>query len=52
MVELLKAGANANIVNKGKQTPLHIAVGKKSPECVKVLMKFNADPSVKVQIKH
>lgn len=50
MVELLKHKANVNIVNKKKQTPLHIAVGVTSPECIKILLKANADPSMKVLV--
>lgn len=52
MVELLKHKANVNIVNKKKQTPLHIAVGVTSPECIKILLKANADPSMKVLVSN
>lgn len=48
---LLKHKVNVNVVNNLKQTPLHIAVGVKSPECVKLLIKGKADPSLKVRRK-
>jgi ankyrin repeat protein len=50
MEELLKRGADANIVNKSKQTPLHISVGKGSVECVKLLLAHKANPSLKVML--
>ena len=46
---LLKHKVNVNVVNNLKQTPLHIAVGVNSPECVKLLIKNNANPSMKVR---
>lgn len=50
MIELLKNKAIVNILNKKKQTPLHIAVGVNGPDCVKILLKAKADPSLKVLI--
>lgn len=49
MKELIKRKANVNVVNKKKQTPLHIAVGVNGPECVNTLLKAEADPSQKVK---
>ena len=49
MEELLKRPeTNIDILNKENQTPLHIAVGKNSPKCVKILMQHQANPSLKV----
>lgn len=48
MIELLKKKANVDPVNKKKQTPLHIAVGKNGTECVKILLNAKANPSLKV----
>ena len=49
MEELLKRPeTNVDILNKENQTPLHIAVGKNSPKCVKILMQHQANPSLKV----
>lgn len=48
MIELLKNKANVDPVNKKKQTPLHIAVGKNGTECVKILLNAKANPSLKV----
>jgi ankyrin repeat protein len=50
MEELLKRGADANIVNKCQQAPLHISVGKGSVECVKLLLAHKASPSLKVTL--
>lgn len=52
MVELLKNKPNVDIVNKKKQTPLHIAVGVKGPDCVKILLEAKADPSMKVLVSN
>jgi len=44
---LLKNGANPNRQNKFSQTPLHLAILLKNKTAIKLLLKYNADITIK-----
>lgn len=48
LVELLKHGANMEIKNSNKETPLQTAVDNNNPEFVKELLKHGANPNHKM----
>ena len=45
---LLKKGAKTDVKNKNGLTPLHVAVGKGSHACTKVLIGHGASVNIKV----
>ena len=46
---LLKAGANPNVTDYDGNTPLIVAARKHSPELVKMLLDYGADPDLKTK---
>ena len=49
--ELIKLGANVNVLNRDNQTPLHCAAFRNNTEMVEVLLKNGADKNVLNKIK-
>ena len=45
---LIKKGAIIDSTNRGRCTPLHVAVNKQFPVCVQVLLKYGCDVNVQV----
>ncbi len=47
---LIKKGAIIDSTNRGRCTPLHVAVNKQFPACVQILLKYGCDVNVQVNI--
>lgn len=47
---LIKKGAVIDSTNRGRCTPLHVAVNKQFPACVQMLLKYGCDVNVQVRI--
>jgi ankyrin repeat protein len=47
---LIKKGAVIDSTNRGRCTPLHVAVNKQFPSCVQMLLKYGCDVNVQVRI--
>lgn len=45
---LIKKGAIIDSTNRGRCTPLHVAVNKQFPACVHILLKYGCDVNVQV----
>lgn len=45
---LIKKGAIIDSTNRGRCTPLHVAVNKQFPACVQILLKYGCDVNVQV----
>lgn len=46
---LIKKGAVIDSKNRGRCTPLHVAVNKQFPSCVQMLLKYGCDVNVQVR---
>lgn len=46
METLIKKGAVVDCSNRGRCTPLHVAVNKQFPACVNILLKYGCDVNI------
>lgn len=49
---LIQKGAVVDCMNRGRCTPLHVAVNKQFSACVRLLLKFSCDVNVQVRKKN
>ncbi len=49
MEQLIKKGAVIDSTNRGRCTPLHVAVNKQFFACVQVLLKYGCNVNVQVR---
>lgn len=48
METLINKNAVVDCTNRGRCTPLHVAVNKRFPSCVRMLLKYNCDVNIQV----